>query len=488
MRRASKANQTARPRARRVAILGAGPAGICVARHLLEEGFEITVYEKGSHIGGLWVYENDSGESSAYRTLHINTAKAMTAYQGYPFPPEVQAYPDHVEMRRYLDDYADHFGVRSRVRFRSPVTAVRPQFRPGTEPPRWEVETPRGSECYDAVVVATGHLASPRHVSQFRDGFGGEYLHAHYYREPDAYVGKAICVVGVGNSAVDIASDVCVNARTCVLVARSGVVITPKFIFGIPFTDIMMHLSRPWIPGRVRRFVTRWSVRITHGDMQRYGFKPLDAKAHPTSSATVISHIAYNRVRVKQGIERIEGRRIFFADGTNEEFDVLIAATGYVVDLPFLSADVVPVDDNIVDLYLRIAAPEWPGLYFVGMLNSTTALPQVFERQTTWLIEHLAGRAALPSADEMRAAIEARRMQIAREYIGSPRHALEEEHMAYFRALKRSLRADRRRAHRTRTPVHLEEHASAAPLTGASSPTRRDTLAAARNPGSPDAR
>ena len=85
------------------------------------------------------------------------------------------------------------------------------------------------------------------HVPEFRDGFRGEYVHSHDYKEPDPFIGKRICVVGVGNSAVDIASDVCVYAERCVLVARTGVWIAPKLLFGVAFTDITEWFMKGWV-------------------------------------------------------------------------------------------------------------------------------------------------------------------------------------------------------------------------------------------------
>src|SRR5262245_25323455 len=110
----------------------------------------------------MWCYENDNGLSSAYRTLHINTSRGVTRFSDLDFDAATQPFPDHVDMARYLERYADHFGVKSHIRFESRVTRVRPAFDPKREPPRWEVETTRGAAAsFDAVIVASGHLAKP---------------------------------------------------------------------------------------------------------------------------------------------------------------------------------------------------------------------------------------------------------------------------------------------------------------------------------------
>lgn len=432
---------------RRIAVIGAGAAGLCCAKYLVQDGFEdVTIFEIGTQIGGLWCYQNDNGLSSAYRTLHINTARDLTNFSDFKFDDSVQMFPDHRDMHRYLIDYAEEFDLKRRIRFSSRVLDLRPAAGTSRGAPRWQIRLADGTvEEFDRVVVATGHLSKPLHVPQFREGFKGEYLHSHYYREPEAFVGKRICVIGVGNSACDIASDVCVTSPRTVMVARSGVMIGPKLIFGRAITDITMKLYRKWNPDALRRWIIAFLVLLVHGRMTELGFKPLTRRAHPTTSAVVVQHIAYRRIVVKQGIERIDGRRIFFSDGTSDEFDTVIACTGYEIDLPFVAPEVLQVKDNSVDLYKRICAPGWDGLYFVGVFNTTTALNLVFERQSRWICAIERGDATLPSPEAMRADIEAKRQWIAKHYEASLRHTIEEEHLYYLDELDRSERSGRRR-------------------------------------------
>jgi dimethylaniline monooxygenase (N-oxide forming) len=425
---------------KRVAVIGAGACGICAAKYLIEVGFDVTVFEIGSQIGGMWCYLNDNGCSSAYRTLHINTSRGVTRFSDLDFDAKTQDFPDHVDMHRYLVAYAEHFGVKPHIRFNSRVVRVRPAFEPGREPPRWQLELADGSmAAFDAVIVATGHLAKPLHVPQLK-AFGGEYLHSHDYKQPEPYVGKRICVVGIGNSACDIASDVCVTSPRCVLVARSGVLILPKLMFGRAFTDLTARIQRPWIPRVLRRRITRFLTWLAHGDISRLGFQRPTELTHVTSNATVVTDIAYRRIEVKQGIAAVDGKTIRFVDGSAEAFDVLIAATGYEIDLDIIDEGVLKVVDNRLDLYLRIVPPDWPGLYFMGFFNTDTALNMVFEHQARWVREILLGNAVLPGAAEMRHAIAERSAWYARQYKQSIRHSIEEEHVRYLTDLRDSLR------------------------------------------------
>lgn len=401
----------------------------------MQYGYEVTVFEIGSKIGGMWCFENDNELSSAYRTLHINTSKSVTQFSDLPFDDDVQPFPDHADMYRYLNRYADHFGVSPNIRFNTPVR----QVTPGTTS-RWLVSTDQHKdEPFDIVIGASGHLHVPRHIPMFRDNFTGEYLHAHHYRGPEPFVGKRICIVGVGNSACDISGDVCATAARCILVARSGVMILPKLLFGLPFTNITSRLQRAWIPYSVRRRVIKWLTWVAHGNMQKLGFKKPDQRIHTTSNGTIITDVAYNRIEIRQGIESVDGRHVRFSDGSSEEFDVLIGATGYLTDLPYLSKELVPVDNNLIDLYQRIVPPEHPGLYLLGFFNTDTALNFIFEHQAHWVAAIENGEAKLPTPQYMRQAITQRRAWVQEHYRDTPRHHLEEESVPYLQALNRSL-------------------------------------------------
>lgn len=434
-------------KARQVAVIGAGASGLVTMKTLRENGVDVVGYEAGSTVGGLWIYENDNGLSSAYRTLHINTDKKLTAFKDWPFPEDLQPYPDHYEVGAYFQSYAQRFGLNSVIQFSTWVDKIEPVVQ-ADGPQKWEVITRDGEkDVYDAVVVATGHLSNPNHVEKFRTDFEGEYLHAHYYREPDPYVGKRVCVVGIGNTAADIATDISTTTRSTVLVARSGVLIRPKMMFGMPFTDIAMLFQRWWIPAKVRAKIVGSLIYIAYGKMEQHGFRPLTEKTHPTSNGTIIHHIQYRHIRVKHDIDSINGKKVTFDDGTTEEFDVLIGATGYEVTLPMVDESLIPRHGNKIGLYKRVVAHEQPGLYFAGLINAPdVSLNYAFERQAEYIAELLTGRADLPSTQKMAEDIEAKERWLRSQYRDTPRHTIEEEMMPYTHELRRTVQEGWERA------------------------------------------
>ena len=170
--------------------------------------------------------------------------------------------------------------------------------------------------------------------------------------------------------------------------------ILPKTIFGIPITDIVAKLYRSSFQPR---YPVGWKDHHLYR-ARRYAKVWLQAarQTQPCHEWRLICHhIAYNRLTVKQGIEKVNSRTLRFVDGTIAEFDVMIAATGYRISFPFLSSDIVEVKNNGVALYKKIVPPSWPGLYLIiGLINTNTALPNIFEERAHSIREFALGHAA----------------------------------------------------------------------------------------------
>lgn len=410
--------------ARTVAVIGAGAGGLSAARHLLEDGHDVTVFEGGSYVGGLWVYDNDNGLSVAYESLHINSEPRTTAYRGYPFPPGTPLFPSHREVATYLDAFADHFHIRPRIRFNTRVTNVEPvDGRAGNG---WIVRLDDGAEeVFDAVVVASGHQGVPADP-EWSKSFGGRYLHSHAYRSPGEFAGERVLVVGVGNSGLDIAADLAPYAAETYSAARSPVLIMPRMILGVPSARVLAMIVKPWLPWLVQRQLMRWISRIYHGRMEQWGLRTPTKRTHPASNATYMAHVAYHKITALPGVRSVEGSTVHFDDGRSIEVDTVIAATGYHVDLPFLKGELAPVVDRRLEAYKRIVHPDWPGLYFIGFFNvSGGANISMMDVQSEFLTAVVSGRLALPSSTAMKADIAEEFRVMERRYPSASRYGLE---------------------------------------------------------------
>lgn len=421
----------------RIAVIGAGAAGLCAAKHLLGLGHDIVVFELGSHVGGLWVYENDNGRSPAYRSLHINSEAKVTGYRDFPLPKDSALFPSHEEIRAYLEGYADRFNVRSRIRFNSEVVGLEPL---GIGSAAWRVRLAGGEEeTFNRVIVANGHQAVPMDPP-FAEDFTGEYLHSLHYRTPEQFEGKDVLVVGTGNSGLDIAADVCTSTRSTAISARSPVLIMPRMVLGVPLSRVLAKVERPWVPWPVRRRVRELVTRLVHGSMEDWGFVTPATRTHPASHPTIFAHIAWDRIRVRPGVRSVRNKEVEFTDGRIEPFDVIIAATGYEIDLPFLAQELSPIDGHRINLYRRVMHPTQPGLYFVGLFDvSGGANIRMMDVQCRWLAAVVDGQVPLPDAAGMRKDYEGEQARIARLYPDRPRYGLELDPREYGLAIRADL-------------------------------------------------
>jgi len=430
------------PAAQKVCVIGAGSSGIAASQVLNARGIAFDCFEKGSEVGGNWRFENDNGMSSAYRSLHINTSRGLMAYATYPMPDDYPDYPNHFQIARYFDDYVDHFGLRERIRFRSEVKSVVPvegEWEVTVEGADGGTETHR----YRAVLVANGHHWDPRWPEPpfpGADEFEGEQIHAHHYREPEVLRGKRVLVLGIGNSATDIAVEASRIAEKTFLAMRRGAYVMPKYLNGKP-TDEAASKLLTTMPLPVQRFVLARMLGLSAGDMTSYGLPKPDHKlleAHPTVSAELLSRLGHGDIAVEPNIDRFAGgRTVRFAGGSEEEIDLVVYCTGYRISFPFFDESVVEAADNRLPLYRRVASVEHPGLYFIGLIQPLGAIMPLAEAQSEWVADLLGGRGTLPSPAEMRAEIAEAERKMRKRYVASKRHTIQVDFQPYLREIRR---------------------------------------------------
>jgi cation diffusion facilitator CzcD-associated flavoprotein CzcO len=443
----------------RVCVIGAGSSGIAAAQVLHARGIPFDCFEVGSSVGGNWRYLNDNGMSSAYRSLHINTSRQQMEYKAFPMPADLPDYPSHWQIAQYFDAYVDHFGFRDKIAFRTEVVKVEPaaggyavtlrSSNQRGEPGEPEVRS------YSDVVVANGHHWDPRWPEPSYPGaetFPGDQLHAHYYRTPDVLEGKRVLVLGIGNSASDIAVESSRVAEETYLAMRRGAHVVPKYMFGVP-TDHLTDSPLARGPVALQRLGLAALLRLSQGRMTDYGLpKPDHAvlHAHPTVSDDLLTRLGHGDISVRPNIDRFEGSKAFFVDGTAAEVDTVIYCTGYKVTFPFLDERFLPARDNHVDLYRRVVSPDHPGLYFVGLVQPIGAIMPLAEAQSAWVADLVSGAGTLPSYDEMRRQIRIYDERLARRYVASKRHTIQVDFHAYLAEIARERRAARARVSPTR--------------------------------------
>ncbi|WP_019927200.1 NAD(P)/FAD-dependent oxidoreductase [Nocardia sp. BMG111209] len=436
------------------AIIGAGIAGLTAGKMLADYGVPYTCFEASDRIGGNWAFGNPNGHSSAYRSLHIDTSKYQLSFRDFPMPVGYPDFPHHSQIKSYLDEYADSFGLLDAIEFGNRV--VRAERHEGGG---WTLHTQAGvAREFDFLVVANGHHWDPRYP-EFPGVFTGDVLHSHRYIDPDDPIvmrGKRILVVGIGNSAADITVEVSSRAmrNTVYLSTRSGSWIVPKYLAGRPVDKYGGAL--PYVPRRVFRWLVNTVAEFVAGNPEQWGLpKPghrfLDA--HGTQSVELPLRLGSGDVIPKPDVERFDGGTVHFVDGSAAEIDVIVYATGYNISFPFFAPEFLSAPGNRIRLYKRIFRPGLEDLAFAGLAQSVPTLFPFVECQARTIAAYAAGEYRPPPVVEMEATITADEQIYLGHVLDRPRHTQQVDYYAYEWQMRREELPQGRRRARTHGPA-----------------------------------
>uniref|UniRef100_A0A3B4TQG6 Flavin-containing monooxygenase n=2 Tax=Seriola dumerili TaxID=41447 RepID=A0A3B4TQG6_SERDU len=339
----------------RVAVIGAGAAGLCAARHILSRPNSFArpvVFELTDNIGGTWCYDErvgnyDNGRpvhSSMYRDLRTNLPKEVMMFPDFPFDPQLSSFLPHQEVQRYLERYCHSHNIRPHIRFNTAVENVRPVVEEETT--TWEVTSCDSSggqktETFDSVFVCSGHYSDP-HIPDIPgvENFKGEVLHSHSYRYAEPFSGQSVVVLGAKASGLDISIEL----------AKVGAQVT-----------------------------------LSHG-RPRLTF-PLPSGIQQSSPVVAVQ----------------DDGSVRFQDGSVGRADVLMFCTGYNFRYTFLDADQLSLEiqDHMVSpLYRFLTPPAFPSLFFIGICKIICPFPN-FDCQVQFALAVLDGSVSLPSRAEM---------------------------------------------------------------------------------------
>ncbi len=429
----------------RVCLIGAGSSGIAAAKALYERGIDFDCFEKSDRIGGNWVFENKNGMSAAYRDLFINTSRPRMEYSDFPMPESYPDFPHHSQIAAYFEEYVDRFGFRERIVFQTGVEHAGLQ-----QDGSWSVRLDTGeTRTYEALLVANGHHWNPRWPEPAfpgSDTFEGVQLHAHSYVDNSIFEGKRVVVLGMGNSAMDIAVESSYVAERTYLAARQGVWIIPKYVFGKPVDQLR---NDPRVPFKVRQRFIQGLVRSYAGPPERYGLpKPGHrfGEAHPTISGRILDRIQHGTIAPKPNIAALEGETVRFEDGSEVQADVVVYCTGYKITFPFFDEQLISAPDNHIELFRRVFHPDIANVAFIGLLQPLGAIMPLAEAQGAWVGDYLLGDYALPPREEMLADIRADQEAMRRRYVASKRHTIQVDFDDYLHDLASERRAGAARA------------------------------------------
>lgn len=345
-------------------VVGAGPAGLASAATMSAKGLKVAVIEKAGDVGASW--------RGHYDRLHLHTDRKHSALPGMEMPRAYGLYPSRAQVVEYLENYAARFGIRPM--FGTAVAALR------YEKSQWRASTAAGEVVAPIAVVATGIASTPYRPSwPGMNSYAGVLVHSSDYKNPQAYAGKRVLVVGFGNSGGEIALDLVEAGVDVALAVRGQVQILPRDLLGLPILTWAI-VYQP-LPARLVDIINAPVLRLALGSMEKLGLQR--AKKGPAQMVRedgriplidigTLDKIRDGSIKLRSGIDRFSINDVVFCDGKGEAFDAVILATGFRPDLRSLLPDVNGVfDDNGMPL-LTGRTTAAPGLYFCGQITSPT--------------------------------------------------------------------------------------------------------------------
>ncbi|GAA4697975.1 flavin-containing monooxygenase [Phytohabitans rumicis] len=429
-----------------VCVIGAGPSGLVAIKNLKEYGFGVDCYERETGVGGAWNWRHD--RSPVYASTHLISSKPFTQYPDFPMPDDWPDYPHHGQVLAYLERYADHFDLRPHIWFGTEVVKVEP-----ADGLRWDVTTKStggyGAERthrYTAVVVANGHNWSPNLPSyEGLDDFKGKVIHSSAYKDPAELRGKRVLVVGGGNTGCDIAVEAAQHASRCWHSTRRGYWYAPKYVLGRPADQVNDGILALRLPLWLRQWLLHLTLRLTVGDLRRFGMRKPDHKVfetHPIINSQLVYHVGHGGIAPVPDIARFRRHSVELSDGSEVEPDVVVVATGYRPRFEFLAPDALAADaEGRPRLHLHAFSRRHPTLAVAGLLESDSGLFTLVHWQTVaiarWLRLHEAAPQRAGQFWTARVAKEPDRRWVGAKVKDTQRHWFEVAHVDYLRALQK---------------------------------------------------
>ena len=412
-------------------IVGAGPAGLSLARAFERHGLDFRVHERHDDVGGIW--NRDNPASPIYRSAHFISSKTQSGYLGFPMPDDYPDYPSARQILAYHRAFADAYGLRRHVRFGCGVAAATPLDGGG-----WRLELDDGETLEAAGLVCANGTNWDPNRPELPGRFDGEILHSVDYREADIFRGRRVLVGGGGNSACDIACDAAQNAESAFISLRRGYHFVPKHIFGVP-ADVFAE-SGPDLPMWLVQPVFGAMLRLLVGDLTRLGLPKPDHRifeTHPILNDQLLHHLRHGDIAARPDIARLDGGEVEFVDGRREAVDLVLLATGYRQSIPYLPDDALEWSGTRPQLYLNLFSRRQPSLMAMGFMETDGGAYRMFDRMADVIAQHAKDRIENPERARRMDQLKARRPDLSGgvRYLATDRHANYVNHRVYLKTL-----------------------------------------------------
>jgi len=411
-----------------VAVIGVGSVGLVALKWALERGLVATGFDKEEGCGGVW--RHGSPHSPAYDSLCTNSSTTLMNLSDFPFFKTTSKFPRHDEILRYFEAYRQHYDLDRHVRWNTRVAGIRKRELTAEDSRRWEVETENGQIfLFDAVLITTGKLWDPK-LPLWLPSFQSTHprvlaLHSSKYRNPKPFNGKKLVLVGIGNSALDIALELALenDIEVSISVRRGSTVIPVAFRNMHPVdTTLANRFFQYKLPPRLRMLFLFNLVKEVNDEFQKAGLpKPPSGLFGPQSpTANLKQHEIFVQQLRKGKIKFVpevvgfdkSSNLLELKDGSSVQADAVICCTGYTLRLSnFMERSLA---DRILKvkewdgrrvpwlrLYQNMMMPDDPTLWFLGFITSFGNETCIGEMQARFATAVLAELVKSPTPQEI---------------------------------------------------------------------------------------
>ncbi len=354
-------------------VIGASAAGLAVAACLKHQGKEFILLEQATQVAQRW--------REHYDRLHLHTSKFFSQLPYTPFPANLPKYPSRDQVVQYLEHYMHANDLQPR--FGEHVLSA--DLVDG----KWITETADARYQSKNLVIATGNTNQPYIPHWTGEGdYYGEILHSSRYKNGEAYRGKAVLVIGLGNSGGEIAVDLVEHGAQTVISVRSPINVLSRDTLGLPTVTFGIALDR--LPPRLADALTAPVRRLTIGDTNALGLgKPIYGPIEqikktgriPIIDVGTIQMIKKGKIIVRPDVERFTEDGVRFKDGSMAAFSAVILATGYRPNLDSFLKPAVEVTDEHGFPLASGRESRLPGLYFCGFRVAATGMLREIARE-----------------------------------------------------------------------------------------------------------
>jgi dimethylaniline monooxygenase (N-oxide forming) len=372
----------------KICIIGAGISGIASAKEFIKKGYQVTILEKNSSIGGVWL-------TKSYKDCQVQNSKSNYMFSDVDWNKNVQQFPNTSEVLNYLHEVCKKYDIMKRIDFN--VEVKNTTFNQGNN--QWSINTNNGIYTCNHMIVASGFYTRHKHLprtnpprmqvlysSDFSPNRGIQAT------KPSIFKDKSVVIVGNGPTGCDLATTAFKSgAKSVKILYRSNKWLLRRYLWGLFLAEIIIQQYLFSIlkhfPISIQALAMKCAYYLIfvwgHGHFCKIGTP--DEPIYRTNilmneeilSLICNKEIGYNKVKTVI----LSGKKVV-TDTGDHICDICVSAIGYHSDINFLGLDSIP------EMYKHIIHPQMQNCGFIGFAASLK-WPQVAETQAKWYIRNM---------------------------------------------------------------------------------------------------